>query len=62
LVPEAFCEPLALALSVVEAAFLLSLLVALVLVDSGADVRVGWLLDCCSEAEVEALSESGEAG
>ena len=62
LLPEAFCEPLALALSVVVALALLllslSLLVALALLDAGADVREGWLLDCCSEAE----AESGRVG
>ena len=53
LLPEALCEPLALALSVVEASSLLLLLVALAFLDSDAVVRVGWLLDCCSEAEAE---------
>lgn len=57
LLPEGFCEPLALAFPVVEASLFLSLslLVALALIldDSGADVRVGWLLDCCSEAEAD---------
>jgi hypothetical protein len=53
LLPDAFCEPLALAFSVVEASSLLSLLVALALLDAGADVRVGWSLDCFSEAEAE---------
>jgi hypothetical protein len=56
LLPEGFCEPLALIFEVVEASSFLSLLVALALVDSVADVRVGWLLDCCSEAEAEAES------
>lgn len=53
LLPEAFCEPLTLAFSVVEASSFLSLLVALALPDSAAVVRVGWLLDCCSEAEAD---------
>lgn len=59
LLPEALCEPLALAFSVVEALSLSSLLVALAFPDSAAVVRVGWLLDCCSEAEAEAEAESG---
>jgi hypothetical protein len=51
LLPEAFCEPLAF--PVVEASLLSSLFVALAFPDdAGADVRVGWLLDC-SEAEAE---------
>lgn len=41
LLPEARCEPLAVAFSVVEASLLLSLLVALAWLDAGADVRVG---------------------
>jgi hypothetical protein len=59
LLPEGFCEPLALGFPVVEAKSLLSLslsllvALALTLVDSGADVRVGWLLDCSSEAEAD---------
>lgn len=57
LLPEGFCEPLALAFPVVEASLFLSLsllvALALALVDSGGDVRVGWLLDCCSEAEAD---------
>ena len=56
LLPDAFCEPLALAISVVDASSLLPLLVALALLEAGADVRVGWSLDCCSEAEAEAES------
>jgi hypothetical protein len=63
LLPEAFCEPLALAFSVVEAlSSLSSLLVALAFPDSAAVVRVGWLLDCCSEAEAEAEAVSGAEG
>lgn len=58
LLPEARCEPLALALGVVEASsLLLSPLVALA---EGAAVREGWLLDRSSEAEAEA--ESGGLG
>lgn len=64
LLPEALCEPLALALLVVEASsllpLLLPLLVALARLDAGAEVRVGWLLDCSSEAEADAESGARE--